>query len=124
MKECKLCEDHREKLKSFNDDTDLLNESNFESLVTEFSDKQTCVYDTIAPEKEFKITDRKRVPWFNEFTKKQKLVMQNVERKWLKYGENHQWEAYKRERNRYRNGTIFEKKHVYSETISKTKGDT
>ena len=50
--------------------------------------------------------------------------MRNLERKWLKYQQDHQWLAYKRERTRHRNMIRFNKNQVKSGLILDVEGDT
>ena len=71
-----------------------------------------------------KVSVRDKVPWFNKAIFDQRKIVRNRERKWIKYSEDHQWTAYKRERNRYKNMINYYKQSVLSSKIKKAKGDT
>ena len=57
--------------------------------------------DATAPVKTIKFTNRPKQPWFNKFIREQKNIVKNHERKWRKYKQQHQWQAYMKERNVY-----------------------
>ena len=84
---------------------------------------QSCITD-LAVIKTVKVCDRKRVPWFTSNTREQRKIVRNAERRWLKYGHDHQWLAYKRERNRYNNMIQYSKSQIYCDKITKAHGDT
>ena len=81
------------------------------------------IYDLAAPLKTIKIAERLRVPWFTKDIAVQKRIVRNRQKIWLKYREDHQWEAYKRERKRYRNMLNYSKKCCFTRTIKNVHGD-
>ena len=77
--------------------------------VSSFNDELKWVLDIIAPEKEKPISMRKLPVWYDEEVREQHCVVRRHERIWQKYREDHQWKAYKVERNHY-NRTVQAKK--------------
>ena len=50
-------------------------------------------------------------------------VRKNHERKWRKYNQQHQWQAYTKERNVYNSLLIYQKKQTISKKINESKKD-
>ena len=80
--------------------------------------------DSFIPLKTKRITEHRKVPWFTDDIKIQRQLIRNRERVWLKYNQDHQWQAYKRERNRYKRMVTHQKTCFYSGKITELKGDT
>ena len=123
VKTRKVVDDAGEILKKEFRQCELLSISEVELLTNELSSELKRLYDLIAPETEKKVNDRKRVPWFDHSAKQQKNVVRSIEKKWMKYQEQHQWLAYKRERNRYWNIIKYNKQQTYCGLINNAKGD-
>ena len=102
----------------------VMNCCDLEEAVKEYEEILTSTLNDCMPLKTKKVTVRKRVPWYTSDIKHQKQILRNRERSWLKYGEHHQWLAYKRERNRYRNMITYSKSCFLTREINKAKGDT
>ena len=79
--------------------------------------------DAMAPIKSIKFTNRPKHPWFNKYIREQKSVVKNHERKWRKYNQPHQWQAYTKERNVYNRLLIYQKKQTISKKINESKKD-
>ena len=77
----------------------------FEVYVKQAMERLTSVSEKI-------VTNRKRVPWMTKEVKEQRKITRNRERIWRKYGEDHQWEAFKREQRRYRSILNYTKSSV------------
>ena len=106
------------------DGCNILNHETLEEMVAEYDLVLSNIFDTLHPPKRAKLTPRKQLPWYNEFIKSQRQVMRNREKIWLKYGEEHQWKAYKTERNRYRNLVHYHKCNMMSGMVLNCKRDT
>ena len=102
----------------------LLEIDNVPQLVENLNCELRRVYDIAMPEKEISSKIRPPMKWFDHEAKQQKIIVRNRERTWLKYGENHQWLAYKRERNRYRNIITYKRQQEYSGLVLKSKGNS
>ena len=82
----------------------------FNDIVSTFNKNVTEAYNVAAPKKIKQIAARQKMPWFTLDCLAQKRIVRRRERIWLKYSKQHQWEAYKRERARYRNILNYNKK--------------
>ena len=102
----------------------ILGSRDINTAVDEFESESRRLMDTFCPEKLVNVTSKTRVPWFNNTTREQRKVVRSRERVWLKYGEHHQWLAYKRERSRYIRIIRHNKTQVYSGKVVKAKGNT
>ena len=60
------------------------------------------ILDEHAPEKKIKVKLRKKECWFTEQIRDQRKVVRKREKIWRKYGEEHQWLAFKIERNYFK----------------------
>ena len=77
----------------------------------------------MAPIKCIKFTNRPKHPWFNKYIREQTSVVKNHERKWSKYNQQHQWQAYAKERNVYNRLLKYQKKQTISKKITESKKD-
>ena len=102
----------------------VLDETLLEDAVKKYKHELTHKFNKHFPEKIKCLCDRPKLPWFDDSLKSQRLRVRSRERVWLKYGENHQWEAYKHERNIYKKMMFSKKKSFFSLAVSKAKGDT
>ena len=78
-------------------DTDIMGENDLDSAISAYISEAQNIMDLIYKTKESKIATHKKVHWFNDEVYCQRKVVRNGERCWLKYSEDHQWLAYKRE---------------------------
>ena len=82
--------------------------------------------DNTAPLKEIKSVDKQHKPYYNKYTRNQQNTVKTRERIWLKYQEQHQWQAYKKERNIYNRLLNYHKKQYITcqvqENSKNTKG--
>ena len=110
-------------IKSEWNDTGVLNADCLETAIDAFSCEATRVKGLIYKSKTSKLAVRKKVPWYNEEVFQQRKIVRSRERAWVKYGEDHHWLAYKRERNRYKNLISYLKQNVITSKIVKSKGN-
>ena len=101
----------------------ILDSKNLETCIEEFNKESINLMDKHFPLKKIKISNKTRVPWFDKSTRDQRKIVRNREKIWLRYNEDHQWKAYKRERNRYLNMIKYNKKQLYSGMIIDAKGN-
>ena len=66
--------------------------------------------DKTAPEKTINVYDKPKQPYFNKYVHEQRKIVKNRERAWQKFKKDHQWLAYREERNRYNKLLQFQKK--------------
>ena len=66
------------------------------------------------PKKTLTIGDRKKHQWVDNTVLQQRRIVRNRERIWKRYHKEHQWKAYKRERNRLNRMLIYNKKNEVS----------
>ena len=59
------------------------------------------VLDTLAPEKEKKVSLKAKKPWYNKEMVELKCKVCKLEKKWMKYKLDSCWQAYKKARNSY-----------------------
>ena len=82
--------------------------------------------DKTAPLKEIKTRDKPYKPYYNKYIRNQRRTVKTRERTWLKYRQQHQWHAYKIERNIYNRLLKYHKKqwitHQVHENNKNTKG--
>ena len=102
----------------FNEDTTI------DEATCQFNTELLKVLDATAPIKSIKFTNRPKHPWFNKFIREQKSVVKNHERKWRKSKQQHQLQAYMKERNVYNRLLIYHKKQTISKKITESKNDT
>ena len=65
----------------------------------------------VAPMKRRRSLKKAPKSWFNKDLLDQRKILKNREQKWLNYRQQHQWAAFKRERNQYNQMIKFYKKH-------------
>ena len=82
----------------------------FENLVKSALDKLTVKEEKVVP-------DRKKVPWMTSEVKEQRKIMRNRERIWKKYGDDHQWQAFKRKQKRFKSILRHTKSNVLTAKI-------
>ena len=61
----------------------------------------TRTLDKLIPEERHKRTSKPKWPWYNSRLLDQRKIVRNRERVYLTYRQQHQWQAFTRERNRY-----------------------
>ena len=61
----------------------------------------TRTLDKLIPEERHRRTSKPRRPWYNSRLLGQRKIVRNRERVYLTYRQQHQWQAFTRERNRY-----------------------
>ena len=120
----KLDKDAPEIIRSTYNDLCILEASDLDTAVAEYTAQMNNISSLIYKTKTSKVATRKKVPWFNEEVHRQRNVVRSRERCWLKYGEDHQWIAYKRERNRYKRMISYHKQSTLTTKIREAKGDT
>ena len=59
------------------------------------------ILDNTASLKEIKTRDKTHKPYYTKYIRNQQKIVTTRERTWLKYKEQYQWQAYKKERNVY-----------------------
>ena len=80
----------------------LFEETTLLSQVCNLFDKELQeMLDRVASSKTIKVTNKPRKPWFNKCIRDQRIVVRNRERTWRHCWFEHQWKAYKTERNIY-----------------------
>ena len=115
------------KLREFEHDlnfSEVFQATDLESAVCSYETELINKFNKHFPEVQKRVTDRLKVPWYDNRLKHQKQIVRNRERIWLKYAEPHQWTAYKTERNRYTQMIRKNKKDFLSLAVSKAKGDS
>ncbi len=103
---------------NLNDNTTL------EELVKCYETECVRCMDKLAPTKTKIVVERKLNPWHNDDIKEQKRRVQRRERIWRRYLEEHQWIAYKEERNRLRKMTFAVKKLEISNKVMECGNNT
>ena len=68
------------------------------------------VLDKTAPEKTNKVCNKPKQPYFNKYVCEQRKIVRNGERAWQLFKKDHQWLAYKKERNTYNKLLQFQRK--------------
>ena len=102
----------------FNEDTTI------DKATSQFNMKLLKALNAIAPIKNIKFTNIPKHPWFNKSIREQRRVVKNHERRWRKYKQQHQWQAYMKERNVYDRLLVYHKKQTILKKISESKYDT
>ena len=75
------------------------------------------------PTKKCKIANRTKNKWVDNSVLEQRRIVRNRAKIWERYHEDHQWKAYKRERNRLNRMLIYNKTNDISGNIIKYKND-
>ena len=96
--------------KNFNNQP-ILDTTNLEDAIHQLNDQMLRNLNKVARMKRRR--SRKKAPksWFNKDLLDQRKIVKNREHKWLKYRQQHQWTAFKRDRNRYNQMIKFYKRH-------------
>ena len=84
--------------KNFNNQP-ILDATNLEDAIHQLNDQMLRNLNKVAPLKRRKSLKKAPKSWFNKDLLDQRKTVKNRERKWLKYGQQHQWTAFKRGRN-------------------------
>ena len=104
--------------------SDLMSISDPQLLAEKLEDVLGNMYNTCVPEKTKRLHNRVKLPWYTKEIHAQKCVVRRCERRWVKYQEQHQWEAYKSERRRYRRMMDLSKAGFLHGEVLKCKGDS
>ena len=123
LKSRKLASNYVASIREHFEESNIMLEDDFHALGLLYNREMARLYDLIAPEKIIRKISRKRVPWFTDNVVAQKKIVRNRERIWVKCQQPHQWLAYKRERNRYRNIINFNRSQCLSSAVLEVKGD-
>ena len=75
-----------------------------------------CAMRKLTSVSEKLVTDRRKVPWMNEYVKKQKKVVNRREKIWRKYGKDEHWTALMTERKLYKKLICQNKQHHKQDT--------
>ena len=102
---------------------DLNENTTIDEVASQLKTELCKALDATAPIRSIKFTNRPKHPWFNKCIREQKSVVKNHERKWRKYKQQHQWQAYTKERNVYNRLLIYQKKQTISKKINESKND-
>ena len=84
--------------KNFNNQP-ILDATNLEDAIHQLNDQMLRNLNKVAPLKRRRSLKKAPKSWFNKDLLDQRKIVKNREQKWLKYGQQHQWTAFKRERN-------------------------
>ena len=98
--------------------------TNLQQATTTLKDELTRVLEKHAPLKEWKISDRKKQPWYEEHVKHQKKIVRRREHIWHKYKEQQHWKAYTVERNRFNRILAGSKIRTISAKVKECGNDT
>ena len=101
----------------------VLNTNEISKAVACFEDELTRVFDIIKPAHTKLISKHPKMPWYNKYVFDQKQIVRNREKIWRKYKQDHQWTAFKVERNRYKNLINFSKSAHISGLVVSAKND-
>ena len=74
--------------------------------------------EKVAPEKTVKFANKPIKPWFNKYIRDQMNIVQKRDCVWRKYRQQHQWQAYSKERNMYNHLLMYHKKQVIFNQIN------
>ena len=101
----------------FNEDMSL------DQYIAEFNTKIITTLDKHAPIRSKKISNRLSKPWFDSNLIKHRKFVRNLEGKFRKYNQHHQWLAFKIERGKYFKRVKAAKRTYISQEIKNNKGD-
>ena len=85
-------------------------DTNIDEATSLFNTELLKALEAIAPIKSITFTNRPKHPWFNKFIREQMRVVKNHERRWRKFKQQHQRQAYAEEKNVYKRLLIYCKK--------------
>ena len=101
-----------------------LDSENLDEILSEFKSCISVSVDRHAPEKLSKTPFRDSWPWFNQEMQDLRRSVQNRERIWCKYRQDHQWCAYKEHHDKYTK-FLRTSRMLYTQTeITKFKGNS
>ena len=95
-----------------------------DQLITNLNDELKRVIDTLAPPKRMTLSTHPRQPWYNDTVKTKHKVTRKRERAWLKYKQDSNWIAYKKERNIYNRLLTYSKRQSLCKKINDLRGNT
>ena len=95
--------------KNFNNQP-ILDATNLEDAIHQLNDQMLRNLNQVAPLKRRRSLKKTPKSWFNKDLLDQRKI-KNREWRWFKYGQQHQWTAFKRERNWYNKMMKFYKRH-------------
>ena len=93
-------------------------------FLNEFENKITEVLNSEVPMKLCKKIERNTQPWFNEDLRTQCKFVRSREKIWRKYKQEHQWLAFKTERDKYHKMIFVVRREYYKMEFHKLCGDT
>ena len=93
-------------------------------FLNEFENKITEVLNSEVPMKLCKKIERNTQPWFNEDLRTQCKFVRSREKIWRKYKQEHQWLAFKTERDKYHKMIFVVRREYYKMEFHKLRGDT
>ena len=88
-----------------------------DEILKVFERKVCDAIQTFSEKTQKLVTLRPKVPWITKEVKDQKRIVRNRERVWKKYGEDHQWLAFKREQKRYKSMITHTRNNVLTSKI-------
>ena len=93
------------------DQNSILERSDLETAMDQMEHEMERVLDITAPHVVQKISTKEVRPWYNASLLEQRKIVRNREKIYNAYRQDHQWQAYKRERNRYIRMLDFNKRN-------------
>ena len=108
---------------SFNSSNINLTE-NLDVVCQQLNAELSRVYDTLAPPKSISVSDRYKVEWFDDEIIQQRKITRRREEIWKRYHEEHQFCAFKRERNRLNRMLLYKRSSTITRKILKANRDS
>ena len=103
---------------------DFNEDATIDEATSQFNTELLKALDTTAPIKSITLTSRPKHPCFNKFIQVQKSVVKIMKEDGKKYKQQHQLQAYTKERNVCNRLLIYHKKQTISKKINESKNDT
>ena len=94
-----------------------------DEATSQFNTELLKALNAAAPIKSIKCTNRP-TSMVQQIYQRTKEGSKKSQKRWKKYKQQHQWQAYMKERNVYKRLLIYHKKQTISKKISKSKNDT
>ena len=98
--------------------------TNLEESMQSLNTELTRVLNTLAPEKEKRISLKTKHPWYNQEMKELKQKVERLEKKWLRYKLDSCWMAYKKAQNSYYHKLNAKKKDTIRAKINDCTNDS
>ena len=98
--------------------------SNLDESMHSLNTELKRVLDTLAPEKEKRVSLKTKHPWYDQEMKTLKRHIRKLEKKWLKYRLDSCWTVYKKARNSYYYKLNHKKKDMIRHKISECGSDS